>query len=301
MKAELAIQLLKFCFQIFNFIFLVLGVSVLSCSLWILFSSGHLLNVLPSDEVRIVGTGLLLIGGLVVLVSVLGSIGANREKVLLLMMYLGLLIVLVLGQLFITLLLLINRDKIERRVDDTVDQLISQYDPDGTSQNHLLDSVQKQGRCCGRTGPSDWLTNSFIQNRTIPDILPDILPCSCFNASHPSATLCCSDREPTAHLLIGQGDSLYEQGCKSRVSEWLQQNVLTIAGMGFALIFIQVVQSLVAVYLWRVIGRRVGSTGSHVLKDPDRAHLDPIPQEHMDEYVDDTLKNDGFIELQKNT
>lgn len=38
------------------------------------------------DEVRIVGAGLLLIGGLVVLVSILGIIGASREKVLLLMM-----------------------------------------------------------------------------------------------------------------------------------------------------------------------------------------------------------------------
>lgn len=38
------------------------------------------------DEIRIVGAGLLLIGGLLLLVSVLGSIGAHREKVLLLMM-----------------------------------------------------------------------------------------------------------------------------------------------------------------------------------------------------------------------
>lgn len=34
--------------------------------------------------------------------------------------------------------------QIERRLDDTVDQLISQYGPNGTSQDHLLDSVQKQ-------------------------------------------------------------------------------------------------------------------------------------------------------------
>lgn len=38
------------------------------------------------DEIRIVGAGLLLIGGLVLLVSILGIIGAHREKVLLLMM-----------------------------------------------------------------------------------------------------------------------------------------------------------------------------------------------------------------------
>lgn len=37
------------------------------------------------DEVLIVGMGLMLVGGVVVLVSVLGSIGASREKVLLLM------------------------------------------------------------------------------------------------------------------------------------------------------------------------------------------------------------------------
>lgn len=62
---------------------------------------------------------------------------------------------------------------------------------------------------------------------------------------------------------------------------------------------LQVVQSLITVYLWRVIGRREGSKGSRVLEDSDHTHLDPIPQEHMD--MDDTLKNDGFIELQKNT
>lgn len=56
---------------------------------------------------------------------------------------------------------------------------------------------------------------------------------------------------------------------------------------------LQVVQSLVTVYLWRVIGRRLASKGSRALEDPDQAHLEPIPQEHMD----DTLKNDGFIEL----
>ncbi|CAF90095.1 unnamed protein product [Tetraodon nigroviridis] len=110
MKTEVSIQLLKFCFQVFNCILLVsgtwdtgedpgsdvdlrlspvplqvLGVSVLSCSLWILFSPGNLLNVLPSDEVGVVGLGLLLIGGSVLLVSLVGCIGAHGEKVLLLM------------------------------------------------------------------------------------------------------------------------------------------------------------------------------------------------------------------------
>lgn len=82
------------------------------------------------------GLGLLLIGGLVLLVSAIGCVGAHSEKVLLLMavsrtparpaaasrhdaaasssQYLGLLVVLVLGQLFVALLLVINRDKVSK-------------------------------------------------------------------------------------------------------------------------------------------------------------------------------------------
>lgn len=95
MKAEESIQLLKFFFQVFNLILLVsgrwdtsrrsqdqrrkqiitsvsvppcvsvplsvsvllqlLGITVLSCSLWILFSSGNLLNILPSGNAAVFG------------------------------------------------------------------------------------------------------------------------------------------------------------------------------------------------------------------------------------------------------
>lgn len=95
-----------------------------------------------AEDVRVVGYGLLGIGGLVLLVCVLGCIGAQRQKRLLLLVvssississsssissisadtssqlssprpqYLSLLIVLILGQLFVALLLIINRDKV---------------------------------------------------------------------------------------------------------------------------------------------------------------------------------------------
>lgn len=152
-----------------------------------------------ADDVRVVGYGLLGIGGLVLLVCVLGCIGAQSQKRLLLMVvssississistdtssqlssprpqYLGLLIVLILGQLFVALLLIINRGKVSMdaavqktrcprhpfrvglvlssfqiggSLDETVDQLISQYSPDRTGPNRLLDSIQRQVSSC---------------------------------------------------------------------------------------------------------------------------------------------------------
>lgn len=88
MKAQVSTQLLKFCFQVLNCILLVsgswdtsgedqgtsddlclspvppsvsvplqvVGASVLSCSLWILFSSGNLLNIRPSGNAAVVVT-----------------------------------------------------------------------------------------------------------------------------------------------------------------------------------------------------------------------------------------------------
>ncbi|TNN26775.1 CD82 antigen [Liparis tanakae] len=89
-----------------------LGCSVCGFGLWILFDGGDLLTIDASDELQIVGAGLTLIGLVVLAVSVVGMVGAVRDIRVLLLLYLGLLLVLVLGQLFITLLLLMNRDTV---------------------------------------------------------------------------------------------------------------------------------------------------------------------------------------------
>ncbi|KAK1895346.1 putative tetraspanin-19 [Dissostichus eleginoides] len=81
MKLNVKIQILNFFFQVLNFLFLALGLSVLGLGVWILFG-GTLLTVQPS-----VGLSLLLVGGLVLLVSVLGFLGSEREIRVLLMMF----------------------------------------------------------------------------------------------------------------------------------------------------------------------------------------------------------------------
>lgn len=120
-----------------------------------------------------------------------------------------------------------------------------------------------QGRCCGRMGASDWLTNSFIQNMTVTN--PDIFPCSCFNSSNLTATSpWCAEYVTVPEWGIGQGRDLHGQvirrqaficrhilvlanmcvlllqGCEKQISDWLQQNILTIVGMNLSLLLMQV-------------------------------------------------------------
>ncbi|XP_042280958.1 CD82 antigen [Thunnus maccoyii] len=273
MKLEVKIQALRFCSTVFNCIFLALGVSVAGCAVWILFDRGSFLTVVSSVELKTVGAGLLVIGGVVMVVSVVGCLGAHSENRFLLLMYMGLLIVLVLGQLFITLLLLINRRKIKESLDEAVDQIIVGYGH-RDRWDGLMENVQHYGQCCGRTGPEDWLKNSIIKSHN----WTDVLPCSCFNSSRPSFNSSwCSEK--STEPLIGRGNGSYDQGCKQKLSDWLQENALTIVGMDVGLVFIQVVQFVLAVYLYRAFGQKAALKRTNLV-DHDHAHLDPAHTYH---------------------
>ncbi|XP_068586052.1 tetraspanin-19 [Cebidichthys violaceus] len=288
MKLDVKIQLLNFFFEVFNFIFLALGLSVCGVGLWILFDGGSLLTIHASDELRVVGAGLMLIGLAVLAVSVVGIVGAAKDVRVLLLVYLGFLIVLVLGQLFVTLLLLINRDKIERSLDETVDRIIFVYGGQNSSDT-LMDKIQSYESCCGRTGPSDWLQNSYIQSLNLTN--PDVLPCSCFRSRRPAVhSSWCSELPNVTAPLYGWGNVSHDQGCKQKLTDWLLENILTVVGMDVALMLIQVVQFVFTVSLYRALGRRAGVKTTDRLSDPEG---DPDYGEQNYAYVD---PDDGYVD-----
>ncbi|XP_074540321.1 leukocyte surface antigen CD53 [Halichoeres trimaculatus] len=288
MKLEVKIQLLTFFSAVLNFIFLALGLSILFCGVWILFNGENLLTFLPADELelRAVGMGLLLIGGVVGVVSVIGCLSAVKENRLLLLIYLGFLIVLVLGQLYVTLLLFLNKGQVEEKVEETLLTMIKQYEGNKT-QDALIDSIQRYERCCGSKNSSDWQKNDYIQS------LADqtILPCSCFNLSHQSTETWCS-RSPN--------NTVY-QGCKGKVDFWLEENIRTIGAMAVCLILIQVVLLTLVASLYRAIVRKAGLK-KHPAVDADHTPLDhapldqtPLDQTPLDEDVTNGEQNYGYV------
>lgn len=267
MKLEVKIELLKFCSDVFNCIFLALGLSLLGCAVWILFDRGNFLNILPSDELHTVGLGLLVIGGVVMVVSMVGCLGAHSENRFLLLVYMTFIIALILGQLFVTLLLLISRGKIAESLENVVNQIIRDYPDAENSQNKLLDNVQHYAKCCGLTGPSDWLHNSFI-NSTL-NVTSHVLPCSCFDSYRSVNSSWCSGWMNITDLPIGYGNNSYTVGCKTKLSDWLTENGLTIVGMDISLIFVQVVQLSLAVYLYRAFSKKTSLKRIHPQPDHD--------------------------------
>ncbi|XP_041648746.1 CD82 antigen [Cheilinus undulatus] len=265
MKLDVKLQLLTFTSVVLNFIFLVVGLSVLLCGVWILFDRGTLLTPQPSAQLQTVGVGLLVIGGVVVVVSVIGCVSAVTGNRVLLLTFLGFLIVLILGQFFILLLLLLNRGVIEVKVLETLDHMIINYSGHERIEDALMDNIQHYEMCCGSMNSSDWLENRYIQNQSDPDLLP----CSCLNVTRLSVNKWCDKNQPNV--------SVHAEGCKDKTISWLDTNIITIVVMDAGLMFIQVILCVLMAYLYRTMLRK------NALKTGPLVDADHTPLDHASE------------------
>nr|XP_057908925.1 CD82 antigen isoform X2 [Doryrhamphus excisus] len=255
MKLVVRVELVKFIFLVVNVFFLALGVSVAACGIWILFDTTSFIGAISSEELQMVGVGLLLIGIVVMVSGMLACFGACWEKRLLLLTYVCFLLLLILGQLLVLLLLLVNKRQIEEHADAAVGQMIIRYVGTGR-QDQLLDNLQRHEACCGLTGSSDWLQNSFIQTLNLSAM--HVFPCSCFSWHQPTfKSPWCSQVINASHVhAIRPGNHTHGQGCREKLRDWLQANIVTMVAMDVTLLVLQVVQLALTAELYRSIGQK---------------------------------------------
>ncbi|XP_030629466.1 CD82 antigen [Chanos chanos] len=245
MKAEDKLQILKFVFSLFNTLFVIVGLSIFGCAVWILFDATNFIHVVNSGEhLLIVAVGLFVIGLVVVIVSLIGCTGVHLENRCCIAFYMGFLVAVALGQLFVTFILLFYRNKIDEHLTETVEVIITEYGSNKTQTSwDLLDSLQHTGKCCGMNSPSDWQMNKYIQSLNKTE---DMYPRSCFNTTCPGSE---SD-------LFWNCTEIYTAGCKVALSTWLNENVLVMVGMDIGLLLIEVLQCVLGIYTFRSIGQK---------------------------------------------
>ncbi|MBN3316157.1 TSN19 protein, partial [Atractosteus spatula] len=238
MKVEDKIQILRFFLMVFNGVFLVLGFLLLGSGLWILFDRNSFITLIraedqPIEPVEFVATCLLIIGFVVAVVCFIGCLGAYKEIRCLLLMYMSCLIIIVSGQVLITLVLLINKNKINDVLEKEIHHMITTYGGNGTtepdnSKNEwkILDAVQHNLECCGIYNFTDWWINGYIASLNDSSVYP----CSCFNIT--TSRIFCSETEQNLHH--------YKKGCGKEIDDWLSENIFGILSIGLGLTIIQV-------------------------------------------------------------
>lgn len=179
---------------------------------------------------------LLGIGIVMFVISFAGCIGALRENTCLLRFYSLLLGFMLLLEITAAILGYVYSEKVKNEMHDAFTKMIDNYldDPD---LQLVIDTVQKELKCCGSEKYTDWERNVYY-NCSSPAIERCGVPYSCcisdeVNSQCGFGVLSLSESEA--------GDIVYTQGCLKGVEDWFRGNLILMASIAACLPVLQLI------------------------------------------------------------
>ncbi|XP_043564777.1 CD82 antigen-like [Chiloscyllium plagiosum] len=246
MKNDVKIKILKYLLNIFNGIFLIIGAIIFGCGIWILWDENSFIGtLLPADHQDILSMSaycFLAIGNTVAIACLVGCIGSIKEVKCMFIPYFLFLILIFILQLSIGLAILSQYSHIVTVLDKQTIEVIKHYGNDSFSKElkwNFMDVIQKEFQCCGYYNSTDWEQDDLI--------LSTSLPCSCSNFTVDDSTFFCT---------INESSYIYPQGCRTQIKQWLNSNISTVLVAAAVLLLIQVLQFIMAVYLFKSIKKK---------------------------------------------
>ena len=179
---------------------------------------------------------LLGIGIVMFVISFAGCLGALRENICLLRFYSFMLGFMLLLEITAAILGYVYSQKVKTEMDSAFTKMIENYldDPD---LQLIMDTVQKELKCCGSEKYSDWERNSYY-NCSSPAIESCGVPYSC----------CITDEVNSqcgfGVLAISEGEAesiVYTQGCLKGVEDWFRGNLILMASIAACLPVLQLI------------------------------------------------------------
>lgn len=169
---------------------------------------------------------LLGIGVLMFVISFAGCLGALRENICLLRFYSFMLGFMLLLEITAAILGYVYSEKVKTEMHNAFTKMIDNYldDPD---LQLVIDTVQKELKCCGSEKYTDWERNVYY-NCSSPAIERCGVPYSC----------CISDEVNSqcgfGVLAISESEAesiVYTQGCLKGVEDWFRGNLILMASI----------------------------------------------------------------------
>ncbi|KAM4672148.1 LOW QUALITY PROTEIN: tetraspanin-19 [Amazona ochrocephala] len=228
MKVKDRIIIQKYYLNVFNGVFLALGLMFLTFGLWLLFDRNNLFSVLFSSGknqlAAFVSYILLGIGSVITFTSAMGLLGSVVEVKCLLVTYMSFQILMFVTHMAILLLIFAKKEEVHNQWNNRIDEVISEYGNDLAEQEpvwNILNAVQHNMECCGRYNVTQWKTNRNKENSTQ-------IPYLCTKSSLKKKWFCDVPR-----------DSAYRMGCEEHLNTF-ENNVLILTAITVSLLIAQI-------------------------------------------------------------
>ncbi|NXW65320.1 CD82 protein, partial [Eurystomus gularis] len=229
METRNKILIQKYYLNIFNAIFLSLGLMLLTFGLWLLFDRNNLLSVLlysgKEQLVAYISYMLLGTGSAITFTSAMGFLGSVMEIKCLLVTHMSFQILVFVTQMAILVLIFVKKEEVHNQWNNRIDEVISEFGNESLVAQepawNILNAVQHNMECCGRYNVTQWERNKNKENSTQ-------IPCSC-TKSNLKKWFC--------HVSM---DSAYSTGCEEYLNMWFENNVSILTAIAISLLITQV-------------------------------------------------------------
>lgn len=223
--------LLKTLLIVFNALFLMLGVLLLTIGIYGMSVTNVLFVTFASQKA--IYLPILFVGLFMVFVGAL-SLWCTPKGITWLLYLYGCIIFVLFAVVFaLSALLVVRHDAVEESLRVGISKSMENYVKDKVA----MDRLQSTLKCCGSSNYSDWFNTPFYnQTQSVP------LSC-CINATS------CHNTEPIDAL------NLFDRGCWQLLGNSLQHYYTAIGGIGFASAILIFFGSILACSLARNINR----------------------------------------------
>ncbi|CAK9814644.1 CD63 antigen [Anthophora quadrimaculata] len=228
MKLSIGSRCVKYLMFIFNLLFVLTGIILLSIGVAIhgvYYEYQHFLD----NKFLSVPSLLIAIGAIIFLIAFFGCCGAVRENYYLIITFTSLLVIVFILELSGGISGYVLRVRASTIVQDKMKETMKMYN--NTEIQLVWDKLQQSFHCCGTKNSSDW-TNLHMD-----------IPPSCYNKEEPVDS-------KNFNIFSGK---VYPDGCYDKFLSFIKSHALQLAGVGLGIAFIQAMGIWFSVYLARSI------------------------------------------------
>ncbi|XP_015766307.1 PREDICTED: CD151 antigen-like isoform X1 [Acropora digitifera] len=206
-----------------SFFLALAGIGILAVGVWIMVFKSDYKSILDSD-IYVIVPGLMIAAGVVVIiVAVVGCVGAVKENRFFLISFLVMVTLIFALELTIGVLAWVYSSKIKEEIQTTIKDKIDQQYGENSDVTKSIDKLQKENKCCGDTGGRSW-NNTAWQRVQRSQGKNNIVPDSCCKTQTPD----CGARDHPSNI--------NNEGCLTQVEEFFRFHftLLAITGIGAA-------------------------------------------------------------------
>ncbi|KAF3430124.1 hypothetical protein E2986_03977 [Frieseomelitta varia] len=231
MKLSLGSRCVKYLMFIFNLLFVITGIILLSIGVTIqgvYYNYQHFLD----NKFLSAPSLLIAIGTIIFFIAFFGCCGAVRENYCMIVTFTSLLVIVFILELSGGISGYVLRARASSIIQEKMKESIQQYQ-NNSEISTVWDNLQRDFHCCGTTNATDWVTIGHMKETNIP-------ASCCMEITAPKN---CTITSPTVQ----------STGCYNTFVSFIKSHAVQLGGVGLGIAFVQAIGIWFSVFLARSI------------------------------------------------